>query len=61
MTALLMDIEAFLAAHNVSAYRLGQDALGAKHFVRDLRNGRRCWPETELKVRQYMAAHQAAA
>ena len=61
MSTLLMDIEAFLASHQISAYRFGRDAMGDKHFVRDLRNGRRCWPETEHKARSYMAAYKAAA
>lgn len=52
--ALLEDIEAFLEAHEVSATSLGQQALGDRHFVRQLRMGRRVWPETEAKVRRFM-------
>lgn len=54
--ALLDDIEAFLLEHqDISPTALGDRALGDRHFVRQLRNGRRVWPETEAKVRQFMA------
>jgi len=54
--ALLDDIEAFLATHeDISATALGDRALGDRHFVRQLRLGRRVWPETEEKVRAFMA------
>lgn len=52
--ALLEDIEAFLETHEISATALGHQALGDRHFVRQLRMGRRVWPETETKVRQFM-------
>jgi hypothetical protein len=52
--ALLEDIEAFLETHEISATALGHHALGDRHFVRQLRMGRRVWPETEGKVRQFM-------
>ena len=61
MNPLLTEIEAFLQTHRMSAYRFGIAALGDKHFVRDLRNGRRNWPETMAKVRLYMATYQGAA
>lgn len=55
--ALLEDIEAFLERHEtVSATSLGDQALGDRHFVRQLRQGRRVWPETERKVREFMRA-----
>lgn len=52
---LLDDIEAFLEANEISATALGDRALGDRHFVRQLRQGRRVWPETEEKVRAFMA------
>ena len=61
MNALLTEIEAFLDAHNMGAHRFGLWAMGDKHFVRELRNGRRTWPETEAKVRLFMARYRAAA
>jgi hypothetical protein len=57
MATLLTDIEAFLRANpSFSATSLGDRALGDRHFVRQLRNGRRVWPETEEKVRAFMLA-----
>lgn len=54
MSQLLSDIETFLAEHNLAPSTFGAAALGDRHFVRQLRNGRRVWPPTEEKVRQYM-------
>jgi hypothetical protein len=54
MATLLPDIEAFLGTHNFSPTRFGDEALGDRHFVRQLRAGRRVWPETEQKVREFM-------
>lgn len=48
-----------MADHNVSATAFGDAALGDRHFVRQLRAGRRVWPETEAKVRTFMAAYVA--
>ena len=61
MNSLLAEIEAFLETHDLAAWRFGTDALGDKHFVKQLRRGRRCWPETEQRVRLYMATYKAAA
>lgn len=54
MVDLLSDVERFLAASSMSPTRFGDEALGDRHFVRQLRAGRRVWPETELKVRAFM-------
>lgn len=59
MEALLQDVEAFLAMSGMSATRLGDQAIGDRHFVRQLRAGRRVWPETEAKVRRFMATYRA--
>ena len=55
MSNLLQDVEAFIATHDLAESRFGTDALDDKNLVRDLRNGRRLWPETEAKVRRHMA------
>jgi hypothetical protein len=55
---LIEDIEAFLAAHEMAPTRFGDDALNDRHFVKGLRNGRRVWPETEAKVRRFMATYK---
>lgn len=38
--------------------RFGELAMSDKGFVFRLRNGRRTWPETEAKVRRFMAAYR---
>ena len=61
MGSLLHEIEAFISTHDLSHWRFGIAAVNDRHFVEDLRNGRRCWPETEARVRLYMATYKAAA
>jgi hypothetical protein len=65
-TALLRDIDRFVEAHGMSPITFGRKAVGDPHFVRDLRGSeerkpRRVWPETEAKVRRFMATHRVAA
>ncbi|KQM65979.1 hypothetical protein ASE75_06145 [Sphingomonas sp. Leaf17] len=59
--ALLDDIDAFLGDHDLSPVSFGRRAMRDPHFVRDLRAGRRVWPATEQKVRDFMAAYQPAS
>lgn len=54
---LLAEIEAFLEAKEMSPTRFGAEATGDRHLVRQLRNGRRLWPETADRIRKYMAAY----
>lgn len=58
--ALRRDIEAFLAAHELSPTRFGVLATGDRHLIRQLRKGRRLYPETEERVRAFMAAERSA-
>ena len=51
-------IESFLRTHSMSPISFGRRALNDPHFVRQFRAGRRTWPETEAKVRQFMAAYR---
>jgi hypothetical protein len=60
MSTLLSDIEAFLEAHEMSATKFGDEAMADRHFVRQLRAGRRVWPETEAKARRFMATYRGA-
>jgi len=57
--SLLSEIEAFLDARGMSPSRFGTEALRDKHFVEELRKGRRCWPETQARVRLFMATFEA--
>jgi hypothetical protein len=50
----------FIDRHSMSPITFGRLALKDPHFVRDLRGGRRVWPETEAKVRTFMADYSPA-
>lgn len=63
MADLLSDIEAFCECHDIADTKFGLLALNDKAFVRDLRGSedkspRRIWPETEAKVRRFMATYR---
>ncbi len=51
---LLSEVESYLEAAGMSPTAFGDRALGDRHFVRQLRSGRRVWPETASKVRAFM-------
>lgn len=57
MDSLLSEIELFMSTHDLSQWQFGQRALGDRHFVKQLRAGRRVWPETAQKVREFMATY----
>jgi hypothetical protein len=61
MDTLLTEIEAFIAHHQLSATMFGHLALGDRHLVRSMKGERgrprRLWPETEAKVRKFMAEY----
>lgn len=59
-TDLLTEIEAFLSSADVSLTEItfGRRALNDGHFVSDLREGRRVWPETAKKIRAFIAAYK---
>ena len=50
-------IEAFLTLHDMAPVTFGRLAANDPHFVRDIRGGRRVWPETDAKIRTFMANH----
>ena len=55
---LQSDIAAFCAKHSMAQTEFGRQALNDKPFVSQLANGRRVWPETELKIRNFMADYK---
>lgn len=61
MSNLLQDIEAFCTTHSLSIWQFGELALNDKPFVKQLQDGRRVWPETEAKVRRFMATYKPDA
>jgi hypothetical protein len=55
---LLTDIDAFLRVHKLSDSAFGRHALNDWKLIRQLRAGRRLWPDTEGRVRGFMASYQ---
>lgn len=55
---LLDDIKAFCNTHGLSIWQFGEKAMNDKSFVKNLDVGRRMWPETEAKVRRFMATYR---
>jgi len=65
MSNLLQDIEAFCQVHELSESQFGTLALNDKNLIPQLKgdNGkrpRRLWPETEARVRSWMASYRPA-
>ena len=56
---LLAVIDDFLDDSGMSPVTFGRTVMKDPHFIRDLRNGRRVWPETEAKVRSFMASYRS--
>lgn len=54
-TALISEIEEFLSESGMGASYFGKAAAGNSEFVKRLRAGGRCWPETETKVRRFIS------
>ncbi|WP_032900891.1 hypothetical protein [Mesorhizobium ciceri] len=55
-TELLGEIATFQDKLKMADSKIGIIALNDPKFVTRLREGRRCWPETAKKVRDFMAA-----
>lgn len=60
MDTILSEIEAFLDAHGMAAATFGALARNDRHLVRQLRAGRRLWPETATEIRKFMATYRPA-
>jgi len=59
---ILDEIEAFIADHKMAESTFGREALGDWRLIDELRGKgrakpRRLWPETEAKVRDFMARY----
>ena len=62
-STILSDIEAFIATHGMAESTFGREALGDWRLISELRGEpgkrpRRLWPETEAKVRTFMATYR---
>jgi hypothetical protein len=63
---ILTEIDAFLATYEMAESTFGRQAVGDWKFVKQLRGDgrhspRRLWPETEQKVRHFMATYRPEA
>jgi len=56
--SLIAEIERFLADTGMGASYFGKRAIGNSELVARLRAGRRTWPETESKVRQFIESER---
>lgn len=61
---ILTEIEAFIQRTEMAESTFGREALGDWRLIDELRGRgtrrpRRLWPETEKKVRDFMAAYHA--
>lgn len=57
---LIVDIDKFIAEIGMPETTFGFLAANDGKFVGRIRDGGRYWPETETKVRSYMAERRAA-
>lgn len=58
---ILSEIDAFLGTHGIAESTFGRDAANDWKLVKGLRAGRRLWPETEAKIRHFMATYRPGA
>jgi hypothetical protein len=59
MAELLPDIIAFCEARGMPQTKFGELAMSDTAFVLKLQRGRRVWPETEAKARDFMASYDS--
>ena len=58
--SLIEEIETFLRESGMGASYFGKLATGNSELVARLKQGRRVWPETEQKVREFIARQRKA-
>lgn len=58
---LLSEIDEFLRSEDIGEHRFGILATNNGRLVERLRDGGRVWPETEEKVRGFMAARRTGS
>lgn len=57
--SLLIEIESFISFTGIGEHRFGILAASNGRLVERLRAGRRVWPDTEQKVREFISAERA--
>lgn len=58
VSALYQDVKSFSLAHGFSPRRFGHECVNDAKFISGIVTGRRVWPETEQRVRDFMAAYR---
>lgn len=58
---VVSEIDSFLKANQMAESYFGRKAANDWKLVRQLRAGRRLWPDTEAKIRAFMASYQKPA
>lgn len=59
MAELLSEIANFLARTGMSPTAFGRAALNDAMLIPNMKKGRRLWPETEARVRDFMERQKA--
>lgn len=60
-TNILDEIEQFLQSEGIGEHRFGILAANNGRLVERLRSGGRVWPETEERIRAFMASRRNAS
>jgi len=58
---IVQEIDSFLTAHKMAESYFGRKAVNDWKLVAQLRAGRRLWPDTEARIRAFMASYQKPA
>ena len=58
---IVPEIDSFLKAHKMAESYFGRKAANDWKPVRQLRAGRRLWPDTEARIRTFMASYEKPA
>lgn len=56
--SLLEEIDGFLAESGMGQSYFGKKAVGNSEIVQRLRDNRRCWPDTEERIRVFISAER---
>ena len=55
---ILSEIDAFLRIHKLSESAFGRLSVNDWKLIRQIKAGRRLWPDTEARIRTFMVTYQ---
>lgn len=55
---IILEIDSFLQTNQMAESYFGRKAANDWKLVRQLRAGRRLWPDTEARIRTFMASYE---